>query len=72
MLTQKLKPAGERTERTSPENFKHQQLQASTPALTQGLKWVANERAKLGELSATKIIKNRSWDRQKSTGEMFE
>ncbi|KZV06861.1 hypothetical protein F511_45662 [Dorcoceras hygrometricum] len=55
MLTRKLKLAGERTEQTSLENFEHQQLHASTPALR-----VANERAKLGELSATKIVKNRA------------
>ncbi|KZV33380.1 myb-like protein V [Dorcoceras hygrometricum] len=49
-----------------------QKLHASTPALIQGLKWVANERAKLGESSTTKIIKNRGWNRRESVEEMFE
>ncbi|KZV28586.1 putative phosphomevalonate kinase [Dorcoceras hygrometricum] len=48
-----------------------QKLHASTPALIQGLKWVANERAKLGESSATKIVKNRGWKRRESAVESY-
>ncbi|KZV52877.1 arginine/serine-rich coiled-coil protein 2 [Dorcoceras hygrometricum] len=57
MLTQKLKPAGETHSTDFSKSFEHQQLRASTPALIQGSKWVAIERAKLGEYNATKIIK---------------
>ncbi|KZV46162.1 hypothetical protein F511_21775 [Dorcoceras hygrometricum] len=71
MLTQKLKPAGEYTAQASTESFEHQQLHASTPALIQGPKWVANEIAKLGESSATKIVKNRGWNRQESAVESY-
>ncbi|KZV38692.1 UDP-glucose:glycoprotein glucosyltransferase-like [Dorcoceras hygrometricum] len=48
-----------------------QKLHASTPALIQGLKWVANERAKLGESSATKIVKKRGWNRWESAVESY-
>ncbi|KZV25619.1 hypothetical protein F511_08648 [Dorcoceras hygrometricum] len=64
--------SGEHMKQTSPESFEHQQLHASTPALIQGLKWVANERAKLGELSATKILKNKGWKRRESTVESYD
>ncbi|KZV13544.1 receptor-like protein kinase-like [Dorcoceras hygrometricum] len=40
-------------------------------ALIQDLRWVAIERAKLGESNATKIIKNRGWKRRKSTVESY-
>ncbi|KZV50736.1 hypothetical protein F511_09263 [Dorcoceras hygrometricum] len=48
-----------------------QKLHASTPALIQGLKWVANERANLGESSATKIVKNKGWKRRESAVESY-
>ncbi|KZV21094.1 spermidine hydroxycinnamoyl transferase [Dorcoceras hygrometricum] len=63
MLTQKLRTAGETHGTDFSKSFEHQQLRASTPALIQGSKWVENERAKLGESSATKIVKNRGWKR---------
>ncbi|KZV44759.1 hypothetical protein F511_37457 [Dorcoceras hygrometricum] len=71
MLTPKLKPAGEHTKQNSPKSFEHQYLRASTPTLIQGFKWVAIERARQGELSVTKIIKNRGWNWQKSQEEAF-
>ncbi|KZV56842.1 hypothetical protein F511_21407 [Dorcoceras hygrometricum] len=40
-------------------------------ALIHGLKWVAIERAKLGEFNATKIIKNRGWQRRESAVESY-
>ncbi|KZV50400.1 phenolic glucoside malonyltransferase 1-like [Dorcoceras hygrometricum] len=46
-----------------------QQLRVSTPALKQRLKWVADERAKQGESSATKVVKNRGWMRWNSAVE---
>ncbi|KZV20812.1 Chorismate mutase 1 [Dorcoceras hygrometricum] len=63
-LTQKLTLAEERTYRLFLKSFELQQLRISTPALIQGSKWVANERAKLGESSATQIVKNRGWNRR--------
>ncbi|KZV42487.1 hypothetical protein F511_38091 [Dorcoceras hygrometricum] len=38
----------------------------------QGSKWVAIERAKLGESSATKIVKNRGWKRRESAVESYD
>ncbi|KZV42466.1 hypothetical protein F511_32563 [Dorcoceras hygrometricum] len=66
MLTQKLTLAEERTYRLFLKSFELQQLRVSTPALIQGSKRAANERAKLGESSATQIVKNRGWMRWKS------
>ncbi|KZV53947.1 receptor-like protein kinase-like [Dorcoceras hygrometricum] len=40
-------------------------------ALIQDLRWVAIERAKLGEFNATKIIKNRGWKRRESAVESY-
>ncbi|KZV40702.1 hypothetical protein F511_29219 [Dorcoceras hygrometricum] len=54
------------------KSFEHQQLHASTPALIQGSKWVTIERAKLGESSATKIVKNRGWKRRESAVESYD
>ncbi|KZV36963.1 hypothetical protein F511_20263 [Dorcoceras hygrometricum] len=53
------------------KSFEQQQLHASTPALIQGSKWVKSERAKLGESSATKIVKNRGWKRRESAVESY-
>ncbi|KZV22873.1 hypothetical protein F511_18507 [Dorcoceras hygrometricum] len=64
MLTQKLRPTGETHGTDFSKSFEHQQLRASTPALIKGLKWVANERDKLGESSATNIVKNKGWKRR--------
>ncbi|KZV43963.1 hypothetical protein F511_29044 [Dorcoceras hygrometricum] len=51
------------------KSFELQQLHVSTPALIQRLNWVANERAKQGKSSATKIVKNKGWMRWKSAVE---
>ncbi|KZV26342.1 hypothetical protein F511_38029 [Dorcoceras hygrometricum] len=51
---------------------KTQQLRTSSPPVIQSLKWVAIERAKQGEFSATKIVQNKGWKRWESNGEMFE
>ncbi|KZV31486.1 omega-hydroxypalmitate O-feruloyl transferase-like [Dorcoceras hygrometricum] len=64
MLTQKLTLAGGTHDTDISKSFEHQQLRTSTPALIQGSKWVAIERAKLRESNATKIIKNRGWKRR--------
>ncbi|KZV33705.1 pentatricopeptide repeat-containing protein mitochondrial [Dorcoceras hygrometricum] len=56
-------------ERTFLKSFELQQLHVSTPALKQRLKWVADERAKQGESSATKVVKNRGWIRWNSAVE---
>ncbi|KZV18838.1 cysteine-rich receptor-like protein kinase 10-like [Dorcoceras hygrometricum] len=58
-----------RTHRLFLKSFELQQLRVSTPALIQRLKWVANERAKQGESSATKIVKNKGWMRWESAVE---
>ncbi|KZV36999.1 hypothetical protein F511_25889 [Dorcoceras hygrometricum] len=71
MLTQKLKTIGETHGTDFSKSFEHQQPHASTPALIQGSKWVAIERAKLGESSATKIVKNRGWKRWESAVESY-
>ncbi|KZV40591.1 hypothetical protein F511_09348 [Dorcoceras hygrometricum] len=71
MLTQKLKPARKTHITDFSKSFEHQQLRASTPALLQGSKWVAIERAKLGEYNATKIIKYRGWKRRESAMESY-
>ncbi|KZV40651.1 MATE efflux family protein 9-like [Dorcoceras hygrometricum] len=60
MVTQKIKPAQEQAEQIYPEIFKHQQLCVSSPAAIQSLKWVEIERAKQGELSATKIVQTKA------------
>ncbi|KZV35335.1 hypothetical protein F511_40375 [Dorcoceras hygrometricum] len=52
------------------KGFEVQQLRVSTSSANQLLKWVANERAKQGELSATKISKNEGWMRWKSREEL--
>ncbi|KZV44607.1 hypothetical protein F511_41899 [Dorcoceras hygrometricum] len=69
MLTQKLTLAEKRTHRLFLKSFELQQLHVSTPALIQRLNWVANERAKQGKSSATKIVKNKGWMRWKSAVE---
>ncbi|KZV18785.1 omega-hydroxypalmitate O-feruloyl transferase-like [Dorcoceras hygrometricum] len=71
MLTQKLKPVGETHGTDFSHSFEHQQLHASTPVLIQGSKWVAIERAKLWESSATKIVKNRGWERRELAVESY-
>ncbi|KZV27822.1 plasma membrane ATPase 1-like [Dorcoceras hygrometricum] len=48
---------------------RHKALHVPPPALIQGSKWVANERAKQGGSSATKIVKNRGWMRWESAME---
>ncbi|KZV31916.1 hypothetical protein F511_04230 [Dorcoceras hygrometricum] len=53
------------------KSFEHQQLRASTPALIQGSKWAAIERAMIGEYNTTKIIKNRGWKRRESAMESY-
>ncbi|KZV54100.1 hypothetical protein F511_28469 [Dorcoceras hygrometricum] len=52
------------------KSFEVPQLRVSTSSEIQLLKWVANERAKQGELSATKISKNKGWMRWKSREEL--
>ncbi|KZV26001.1 putative glycosyltransferase [Dorcoceras hygrometricum] len=52
------------------KSFEVPQLRVSTSSEIQLLKWVANERAKQGELSATKISKNEGWMRWKSREEL--
>ncbi|KZV48697.1 hypothetical protein F511_16896 [Dorcoceras hygrometricum] len=52
------------------KSFEVQQLRVSTSSEIQLLKWVANERAKQGKSSATKISKNKGWMRRKSREEM--
>ncbi|KZV22028.1 hypothetical protein F511_39145 [Dorcoceras hygrometricum] len=51
------------------KSFEVQQLRVSTSSEIQLLKWVANERAKQGDFSATKISKNEGWMRWKSREE---
>ncbi|KZV18486.1 carboxyl-terminal-processing peptidase 1, chloroplastic [Dorcoceras hygrometricum] len=48
------------------KGFEVQQLRVSTSSANQVLKWVANERAKQGEFSATKISRNKGWIRSLS------
>ncbi|KZT75720.1 hypothetical protein F511_47255 [Dorcoceras hygrometricum] len=57
MLTQKLKPIGETHGTDSPKASNASNSTLPDSALIQGLKWVAIERAKLGEFNATKISK---------------
>ncbi|KZV56651.1 GHMP kinase (ISS) [Dorcoceras hygrometricum] len=52
------------------KSFEVQQLRVSTSSAIQLLKWVANERAKQGKFSATKISKNKGWMRRKYREEM--
>ncbi|KZV57319.1 hypothetical protein F511_24545 [Dorcoceras hygrometricum] len=61
-----LNPQEKCTAQISPKasNASNSKLPDST--LIQGLKWVAIERAKLGEFNATRIIKNRGWKRRES------
>ncbi|KZT76665.1 hypothetical protein F511_46310 [Dorcoceras hygrometricum] len=63
MLTQKLTLAEERTHRLFSKASNSSSFAFPLPAQIQRLKWVANERAKQGESSATKISKNRGWMR---------
>ncbi|KZV55846.1 hypothetical protein F511_18836 [Dorcoceras hygrometricum] len=57
-------------EQTFLKSFELQQPRVSTTALKQRLKWVANERVKQGESSATKVFKNRGWMRWESAVEI--
>ncbi|KZV37484.1 hypothetical protein F511_43804 [Dorcoceras hygrometricum] len=70
MLTQKLTLEEARLNRLFLRSFELQQLRVSKPALIQRLNWVADERAKQGESSATKIFKNRGWMRWESAVEI--
>ncbi|KZV29877.1 putative acyl-activating enzyme 1, peroxisomal [Dorcoceras hygrometricum] len=69
MLTQKLTLAEERTHRLFSKASNSSSFTFPLPAQIQRLKWVANERAKQGESSATKIVKNKGWMLEKSTVE---
>ncbi|KZV38834.1 CCAAT-box-binding transcription factor [Dorcoceras hygrometricum] len=71
LLTQKLTLAAELTHRLSSKASKSSSYAFPPPAKTNSSNWVANERAKQGELSATKISKNEGWMRWKSREEML-
>ncbi|KZV24103.1 hypothetical protein F511_20233 [Dorcoceras hygrometricum] len=70
MLTQKLTLAEERTHRLFSKASNSSSFAFPLPAQIQRLKRVANERAKQGEFSATKISKNRGWMRRETTVEI--
>ncbi|KZV29954.1 hypothetical protein F511_22959 [Dorcoceras hygrometricum] len=70
LLTQKLTLAEERTHRLFSKASKSSSFAFPLPAKFNRLKRVANERAKQGEFSATKISKNKGWMRWKSREEM--
>ncbi|KZV45077.1 hypothetical protein F511_25017 [Dorcoceras hygrometricum] len=66
-----LNPQDKRTAKISPKASNASNSTLPDSALIQGLKWVAIERAKLGEFNATKIIKNRGWKRRESAMESY-
>ncbi|KZV24656.1 hypothetical protein F511_15035 [Dorcoceras hygrometricum] len=70
MLTQKLTLAEERPHRLFSKASKSSSFAFPLSAQFNRLKRVANERAKQGESSATKISKNKDWMRWKSREEM--
>ncbi|KZV26883.1 hypothetical protein F511_22444 [Dorcoceras hygrometricum] len=70
MLTQKLTLAEERTHRLFSKASKSSSFAFPLPAQYNRLKMVANERAKQGESSATKISKNRGWMRRETAVEI--
>ncbi|KZV56680.1 xanthine dehydrogenase [Dorcoceras hygrometricum] len=66
-----LNPQEKRTAQISPKASNASNSTLPDSALIQGLKWVAIERAKLGEFNATKIIKNKGWKRRESAMESY-
>ncbi|KZV29005.1 hypothetical protein F511_03781 [Dorcoceras hygrometricum] len=66
-----LNPQDKRTAQISPKASNSSNPTITDSALIQGQKWVAIDRAKLGEFNATKIIKNRGWKRQESAMESY-
>ncbi|KZV54921.1 TMV resistance protein N-like [Dorcoceras hygrometricum] len=71
MLTQQLTLAEERTHRLYSKASKSSSFAFPLPAQYNLLKRVANERAKQGESSATKISKNRGWMLRENGGGNF-
>ncbi|KZV26567.1 hypothetical protein F511_34438 [Dorcoceras hygrometricum] len=68
---QKLKRAEEALGFTWRRNSNNTATSRSSPRSNYILKWVAIERATQGESSATNLVQNNGWNRQKSGEEMF-
>ncbi|KZV50334.1 hypothetical protein F511_36785 [Dorcoceras hygrometricum] len=69
--TKSLNPQEKRTAQIYPKASNASNSTLPDSALIQGLKWVAIERAKIGEFNATKIIKNRGWKQRESAMESY-
>ncbi|KZV36903.1 inactive poly [Dorcoceras hygrometricum] len=66
-----LNPQEKRTAQISPKSSNASNSTLPDSALIQGLKWVAIERAKLGEFNSTRIIKNKGLKRRESAVESY-